>query len=109
MSDSENETGKIREMSIACSTRVEFRPPAAREIEKRVRDFVWALGVIAYLIFVFGGMAVFDHFVLDSAWREIFLSVWWLPSGAAALLVKVAIENHLVGWVPDLSQRDEAE
>jgi hypothetical protein len=109
LSDPENATGNIREMISAGSTCVDFRPPTAREIEKRVRDFVWVLGVIAYLIFVFGGLAVFDHFVHDSVWRDIFLSVWWLPSGVVAFLVKVGIENHLVGWVPDLSQREDEE
>lgn len=96
-------------MSDSKNARVEFRPPTAREIDKRVRDFVWVLGVIAYLIFVFGGLAVFDNFFHDAAWREIFLSMWWLPSGVAAFLVKVAIENHLVGWVPDISQQGDAE
>lgn len=109
MTDSGKVAGKGRERGAACPPRVEFRPPSAREIDKRVRDFMWWVGVIAYLIFGFGGLAVFEHFVHDADWREIFLSVWWLPSGAAAFWVMITIENHLVGWVPDAPPWEDEE
>lgn len=92
--------GKGQEKDAAYPSRVEYRPPTAHEIEKRVRDFTWWVGVISYLVFAFGGLAVFEHFVHDAAWQEIFLSVWWIPSGISAFLVKISIENHLVCRVP---------
>ena len=80
-----------------------FRPPTASEIDKRVRAFMWWVGLAAYVMLGVGGLIVFDYHVHDPAWQEIFYSSWWMPSGFAAFWLKITIENHLVGWVPDTS------
>lgn len=83
----------------------QYRKPTYEEICKRVEQFRFWLGVFVYVLIGLGGNSLFMKYVHDPAWQEIFLSVWWLPSGAISWWL--ALYSTL--WITAFVEEDEAE
>lgn len=78
-----------------------FRRPTVDEMEARMKSVLFWFGFAVYAVIGGGGSYAFMKLVHDAAWQEIFLGVWWLPSGFVAYLCYIKVLSWAVAWVPD--------
>jgi hypothetical protein len=62
------------------------------------RAFALWIGGAVYVLVGLGGSFLFVYYVYDASWRAMFLTLWWLPSGALAWWLRNRLENLLRGW-----------
>lgn len=72
-----------------------YRNPTLAEVEKRVEKLRDGVFVTCYLVIGLGGHFTGQHYIHDNDWFEIFVSVWWIPSGITSFLIAIAA----TGWI----------
>ena len=70
-------------------------PLTVDETTMRIQDLSWLVGVVLFFVITLGGGWLFSQVVGDDCWREMFIGVWWLPSGVAAWRVTCRVDDHL--------------